>query len=152
MEAPRIDFTTRKTLEEYNQYAQGGKSTGYGFTYLLSQSTPPEKQLLSTRKLIAPLLTKGIRRGAEIISIDGENLIDGDPTVLNAGLLPSKLGETHTFVIKDLNSDTNRSVILQSSIITENPIHTYGIIEKIIQNWLPSAKHLCHDFSGTAIS
>jgi C-terminal processing protease CtpA/Prc len=128
--SPKDRFHYAENTEEYNQYAQKGKSTGYGFTYMLSQSTPPRKAIIVFSQIDSPAANMGIRRGAEIISIDGEKLIDGDPAILHAGLTPSELGENHTFVIKDLNSDTNRSVILQSSTITENPIHTYGIIEK----------------------
>ena len=128
--SPKDRFHYTQNTEDYNQYAQTGVSAGYGFTYILSQSIPPRRAIIIYSQIGSPAANKGIRRGAEIISIDGENLIDGDPAILNAGLTPSELGENHTFVIKDLNSDINRTINLQSSAITENPINTLGVIER----------------------
>jgi len=126
---PKDRFHYAENTAEYNQYAETGISAGYGFTYILSQRTPPRKAIIAYSQTNSPAANMGIGRGAEIISIDGESLIDGDPAVLNAGLLPLNLGENHTFVIRDLNSDMNRTVVLQSSEIVENPINTFGVIE-----------------------
>ena len=128
---PKDRFHYAENTAEYNQYTETGISAGYGFTYILTQRTPPRKAIIVYTQIDSPADNVGIQRGAEIISIDGENLIDGDPAVLNAGLIPSELGENHTFVIRDLNSDINRTVDLQSSAITENPINTFGVIQRV---------------------
>ena len=128
---PKDRFHYAENTAEYNQYTETGISAGYGFTYILSQRTPPRKAIIVYTQIDSPADNVGIQRGAEIISIDGENLIDGDPAILNAGLIPSELGENHTFVIRDLNSDINRTVDLQSSAITENPINTFGVIQRV---------------------
>ena len=128
---PKDRFHYAENTAEYNQYTETGISAGYGFTYILSQKTPPRKAIIVYTQIDSPADNVGIQRGAEIISIDGENLIDGDPAILNAGLIPSELGENHTFVIRDLNSDINRTVDLQSSAITENPINTFGVIQRV---------------------
>lgn len=128
---PKDRFHYAENTAEYNQYTETGISAGYGFTYILSQRTPPRKAIIVYTQIDSPAANVGIQRGAEIVSIDGENLIDGDPAILNSGLIPSELGESHTFVIRDLNSDINRTVNLQSSAITENPINTFGVIERV---------------------
>ena len=128
---PKDRFHYAENTAEYNQYTETGISAGYGFTYILSQRTPPRKAIIVYTQIDSPAANVGIQRGAEIISIDGENLIDGDPAVLNAGLIPIEPGEKHTFVIRDLNSDINRTVDLQSSAITENPINTFGVIQRV---------------------
>jgi C-terminal processing protease CtpA/Prc len=127
---PKDQFHYTQNTEEYIQYAQSGVTSGYGFNYILTQSTPPRKAKIIYSQINSPASIKEIRRGAEIISIDGEALIDGDADIINAGLKPSNPGETHTFVIKDLTSTTTRTVDLVSIAFTENPIHTNGIIKR----------------------
>ena len=127
---PKDQFHYTQNTEDYIQYAQSGVTAGYGFNYILTQPTPPRKAKIIYSQIDSPASKNEIRRGAEIISIDGEALIDGDSDIINAGLKPSNPGETHTFVIKDLSSTTTRTVDLVSIAFIENPIHTDGIINR----------------------
>jgi len=127
---PKDRFHYAQNSEEYNQYTETGVSAGYGFTYALVQSTPPRKIVIIYSESNSPAANNNIRRGAEIINIDGQAVIDGDPDILNAGLIPSKLGEYHTFVIKDLSKPSARTVVLQSSEIVTVPVHTHKIINQ----------------------
>lgn len=123
-------FHYAQNTKDYIQYTQSGITPGYGFTYTLTQSTPPRKAIIIYTQMNSPASVKGMRRGTEIISVDGEPLLNGDLGIINAGLMPSTLGEEHTFVIKDLNSSTTRTVVLESSAIIEYPIHTSSVIQK----------------------
>jgi carboxyl-terminal processing protease len=125
---PKDRFHYAQNTEEYNQYAETGVSAGYGFEYILLQNTAPRKAIIIYTEPNSPAADKNIQRGAEIISIDGEPVNYGDADILNAGLTPEKLGEYHSFEIKDLNSSTTRTVVLQSSEIVTVPVHTEKII------------------------
>jgi len=125
---PKDRFHYAQNSEEYNQYTETGVSAGYGFTYALVQSTPPRKAVIIFTEPNSPAALKNISRGAEIISIDNEAIVDGNPDILNAGLFPSIIGESHSFVIRDLNASSDRTVILQSAEITEVPVHTTTVI------------------------
>jgi C-terminal processing protease CtpA/Prc len=126
---PKDRFHYTNNTEKYNQYTETGVSAGYGFTYLLIQNKPPRKAVIIYSEPNSPAANNNIRRGAEIISIDGEPFANGDTDILNAGLIPEALGEYHTFEIKDLNALSTRTVVLQSSEIVTVPVHTQNIID-----------------------
>ena len=128
---PKDRFHYANNTEEYNQFAETGVSAGYGFTYLLIQSTPPRKAVIIYSEPNSPAENNNIRRGAEIMGIDGESFAYGNADILNAGLIPKTLGENHTFEIKDLNALSTRSVVLQSSEIVTVPVHTQKIINHV---------------------
>jgi len=126
---PKDRFHYTNNTEEYNQYTETGVSAGYGFNYLLIQSSPPRKAVIIYSEPNSPAANNNIRRGAEIISIDGEPFANGDSDTLNAGLIPEALGEYHTFEIRDLNALSTRTVVLQSSEIVTVPVHTQNVID-----------------------
>jgi len=125
---PKDRFHFAQNTQEYNQYTETGVSAGYGFEYVMLQSTPPRKGIVVYTEPNSPAANNNIRRGAEIISIDGEAVDHGNAKILNAGLMPKKLGEYHSFEIKDLNALSTRTVVLQSSEIVTVPVHTQKII------------------------
>lgn len=123
-------FHYARDTEEYEQYAESGISAGYGFTVSLIESSPPRKVVVVFTEPGSPAADKGIRRGAEIISVDGAAIANGNADILNAGLFPSALDEWHNFVIRDLNGTSDRPVTLQSSEITVQPVHTSTVIPR----------------------
>jgi C-terminal processing protease CtpA/Prc len=127
---PMDRFHYAQNTEEYNRYNQAGISAGYGFTYLRIQSTVPRKVLIIFSEPNSPAAANNITRGAEIISIDGEAMSTGNADILNAGLMPKTLGETHTFEILDLNATSTRTVVLKSSEIVTVPVHKQRIIDR----------------------
>ena len=87
--------------EDYRRRQSGGPSVGYGWTVDLIQSTPPRQAVVAFTyggSASADL----VERGAEILEIDGADLVNGnDVDTLNAGLFPQSAGETHTFKVRD---------------------------------------------------
>jgi len=126
---PKDRFHYANNTEEFNQYTESGISAGYGFEYILIQNTSSRKAIIIYSEPNSPAANNNIKRGAEIISIDGAAFANGNADILNAGLMPAKLGEYHTFVIKDLNATSTRTIVLQSSEIVTVPVHTRKIIE-----------------------
>jgi carboxyl-terminal processing protease len=127
---PKDRFHYAENTEEYNQYTETGVFAGYGFDFMFLQTTPPRKAIVIFSEPNSPASDNNIKRGTEIISVDGQAIDDGDADILNAGLFPEKLGEYHSFEIKDLNTLTTRTVVLQSSEIVTVPVHTQKIIER----------------------
>jgi len=123
-------FHYTENTEEYNQYAETGVSAGYGFTLSLIRNTPPRKAIIIYSEPNSPAANTNITRGAEVISVDGAAMVDGNPDILNAGLMPSTIGESHTFVIRDLNATSTRTVVLQSTETVTVPVHTTKLINQ----------------------
>lgn len=120
-------FHFTENTEEYNQYAEAGISAGYGAE--LKFLNYPRRLFIIYTESDSPARNANIGRGAEIISADGQltsGMFDSEEnfnTVINAAF-PSEIGQNHTFVIKDPNSTTNRTVTLQSASIAQQPVHT----------------------------
>jgi len=127
---PKDRFHYTWNTEQYKQLSESGISVGYGFTISLVPSSPPRKALIVFTEPNSPATTHNISRGAEIINIDGVSVSYGDADALNAGLFPSTTGESHSFVIRDLNASSNRTVTLQSAEITEVPVYKNQVISQ----------------------
>lgn len=88
---------------------------GYGINWALVATSPPRLLLVATVQPGSPAAAAGIARGAEILTIDGVNVVNGtDVDTLNAGISPGP-NETHTFSVLDLGAQTPRTVTLVSS-------------------------------------
>ncbi|MFQ3346198.1 MAG: carboxyl-terminal processing protease [Porticoccaceae bacterium] len=115
-------FHYSQNTEEYNQY-YAGVSAGYGVRFFIISSSPPRKIIVGYNEPNSPASEANLSRGAEIISIDGESIEDSDNVdALNAGLFPVALGETHTFVVRDLNATEDRTFTMVSAETTSVPV------------------------------
>jgi carboxyl-terminal processing protease len=101
-------------------------SAGYGAQWVLLATTPPRELVVAYTIPGYPAATNNLARGAEILTIDGVDLVNADDqtsvNTLNAGISPATVGESHTFTVKDLGSSTTRTVTLTSVNVTENPV------------------------------
>jgi carboxyl-terminal processing protease len=115
-------FHYRQNTEEYNQY-YAGVSAGYGVRFFIIASSPPREIIVGYNEPNSPASEANLSRGAEVISIDGESIEDSDNVdALNAGLFPVALGETHTFVVRDLNATEDRTFTMVSAETTSVPV------------------------------
>lgn len=71
-------------------------------------------------------------RGSRIIAIDGVDFINGnsqaDVDILNAGLFPDTVGESHTFVVRDPGAITNRSITLTAQNISTTAVNRVEVL------------------------
>jgi carboxyl-terminal processing protease len=99
---------------------------GYGVQWVLISSTPPRQLVVAYTIPNTPATAAGLSRGAEILTIDGVDLVNANDqtsiNTLNAGISPSAVGQSHTFGVRDLGSTTTRTVTLVSQSVTENPV------------------------------
>ena len=111
---------------DWLQQSQSGVSAGYGAEWAIKRGTPPREIVVAFVESNTPATTANLARGAEILEIDGVDVVNaGDQAsvdVLNAGLFPSATGESHTFLIRDLGSTQTREVTMLSSTITSDPV------------------------------
>jgi C-terminal processing protease CtpA/Prc len=106
--------------------SQGGQSFGYGFNISLVSAVPPRKAVVAYTDPGTPAATNSILRGAQIVSVDGVDVVNGSNTdVLNAGLFPDQAG-LHTFGVLDLGASTPRTVTLSAGTLTLVPVQKVG--------------------------
>ena len=92
-----------------------------------------------------------LARGAVVLEIDGIDVNTGDPAgidTLNAGLFPDGVGETHTFVVRDLGSQTSRTVTMTSAEITSTPVQNTSVLTQ--PNGDRVGYFILNDFIATA--
>ena len=122
--------------EQYNLLAESGISVGYGTSFKI---TSPEQRIFVTYTEAGSAAAQAsISRGAEIIAVNGVYLNNitsqQDVDTINNGLFPASVNETHTFVIRDLNANNDRSVTLTSAETTETPVYKNQIITQQDKN------------------
>ncbi len=114
--------------EEYFNLSRSGISAGYGVELAAISRFPPREIVVAYTQPNSPAANAGITRGARIISVDGELMVNGNADILNAGLSPKSLGEPHVFEIQDLNASSPRTVTLTSQQITLAPVQNVKTI------------------------
>jgi carboxyl-terminal processing protease len=121
------EFHFSQTTDSYEQ-SRSGTSSGYGVSWKAIATSPPRKFVASVVTPGSPAALAGVARGDEIVSIDGENFVSGNNVaVLNAGLFPSAVGQTHTFVLRSV-SGVNKNATLTSATVASRPVTEAGVI------------------------
>lgn len=105
--------------------SRSGQSYGYGFEIALLSSTPPRQAIVAFTDPGTPAASANISRGAQILTVDGVDLVNNGTQAgvdtLNAGLFPEAAG-SHTFTIRDLGASTTRMVTLAAGTQTSTPV------------------------------
>ena len=104
---------------------------GYGAEFVLLRASPPRDVRIAYTEPDSPAAAPNVNllRGAQILEIDGERVLDSDNIdVLNNGLFPRTVGEKHTFTVLDLGSQTPRTVTMTSMAITSHPVQNVKIL------------------------
>ncbi|HET6628188.1 MAG TPA: S41 family peptidase [Woeseiaceae bacterium] len=128
-EKDRFHFTI--PTEEWEQLSQSGVSVGYGALWSLIATSPPRKAVVAFVEPGSPATDPGVdlARGAEVIAVDDELVENGDPAILNAGLFPVEIGESHTFTILDQGASGTREITMTSEDITSIPVHNVKTVQ-----------------------
>ncbi len=126
--APKDKFHFTQDSQAYCQLSQGGVSAGYGAAWAILEASPPNREILvAYTEPNSPATANGVLRGARVLEIDGAAVSDGDAGVLNAGLFPSALNESHDFTIRDPDG-TVRIITLVSQQITNAMVQNTQVI------------------------
>lgn len=112
----------------WNALSSGGGTADYGVDWAAIASSPPRKWVAAVVTPGTPAASAGLLRGDSIISVDGTSFSNGSSTVLNAGLFPSVLGESHVFVVQAAGSTTTRSIKLVAGNVTAVPVQNVATL------------------------
>lgn len=120
---------TRTTADV--ESGNAGITYGYGISWSAIRTTPPRQFIAAVVDPGSPADMQGVRRGDSIVSIDGVSF--NDPTqagvnVLNRGLFPSVVGESHTFVLAPASGGATKTVALTSAQLSIQAVPTSGVI------------------------
>ncbi|MGE0114601.1 MAG: S41 family peptidase [Steroidobacteraceae bacterium] len=122
---PKDQFHFTYPTEVWVALSQAGVSSGYGAEWAVLSGTPPRVVQVAYTEPNSPAVSVNLTRGAKVLQVDGvsidSNTSSGVDT-LNAGLFPAGAGETHTFLIRELNG-TQRSIAMTSASVTSQPVY-----------------------------
>lgn len=128
--AKRDRFHYTQNTAEYEQLRSGGASASYGANFKLIEAAPPRLARITYVEPNSPAALAGLKRGTQIISIDGVDFETGSDTdTLNSGLYPKENGETHTFEIRHVAEAEILTVKLTSQVVTKSPVQNTRIID-----------------------
>lgn len=129
---PKDKFHFTYDTYEYYQLSQVGVSAGYGAQWVLLSATPPREILVAYTQPNSPASQVSLARGATVTSVDGYDIdvnTEAGVDALNAGLFPSTIGEQHTFTVRDLGADSDRTITMTTASITAAPVQNVRVID-----------------------
>jgi carboxyl-terminal processing protease len=130
--APEDKFHFTYATAKWEALSQNGVQAGYGAQWVIISGTPPRQVVVAYTETGSPAAAVNLARGAEVLQVDGVDLVNDNTTAgiatLNAGLTPATLNESHTFEILDLGAANPRTVIMVSANVTSNPVPSVGTI------------------------
>jgi len=125
---PKDRFHFTYDTAYWNSLSASGVEAGYGVQWVLAATTPPRELVVGFVQPGTPAADAGIARGAEVLAIDGVDLVNGsDVDTLNHGLSPPAAGESHSFVIRDGGASETRTVTLVSADISLAPVQRIAL-------------------------
>lgn len=120
-------------IAERPQLTRSGISVGYRASFAILRSSPPRQLLVAFTEPNTPETLVNLPRGAEILQIDGIDLVNASDQasvdIINAGLFPSEIGESHTFVITEVGATEDRSITMSSAEITKSPVQNTSTVD-----------------------
>jgi hypothetical protein len=132
---PKDRFHFTYPTDEWFALSQSGQEVGYGLQWaLISTDKLPRRAVIAYLEPSPPAATTsaGLSRGVEVVTVDGVDLANDNTQAgvakINAGLFPSAAGESHAFVVRELNGST-RTVNLQAAVITTSPVPTTKVLQ-----------------------
>ncbi len=126
---PKDKFHFINKTSDWIAFSQGGVSAGYGAQFSVIQAGTPRVVVVAYIDPNTPAAMNNLSRGEQIITVDGADVINGnDIATLNNGLFPTDIGQSHTFVLLELDGVTQRTVTMTSANITSTPVQHAGVI------------------------
>jgi carboxyl-terminal processing protease len=121
---PKDKFHFTYDTDDWIALSQGGVSAGYGASFEVLAPAPPRRIVVAYVEENSPAFGV-LQRGDEVLLVDGADAVNGGTSaivgVLNAGLFPADVNETHTFRVRG-NDGIARDVTLVSQEITSAPV------------------------------
>jgi carboxyl-terminal processing protease len=128
----RFHFTYATSVWE--QLSESGVQAGYGANFVVIAGTPPREVVVAYTEpgSAAAIPPASLARGAKLLSIDGVDLVNASDqasvNILNAGLSPQTVGESHTFSVLDAGAAAPRTITMVSADVTSTPVQNVQTI------------------------
>ncbi|WP_412727634.1 S41 family peptidase [Alteromonas sp. D210916BOD_24] len=129
---PKDNFHFSSPTQQYNELAQSGVSSGYGFEWEFGQTYPPRQLTVRFTEPDSPAALAEIPRGAKLRTINGIDFVNNNTQagvdIINASLFPSESGTTVDFEF-ELIDGTTVTTTLTSGDIDVAPVQNVKILD-----------------------
>ncbi len=126
------EFHFYQDTASFEASSQTGVVGGYGASFAFLQNTPPRNLVVAYLQASSPAANAGLLRGTRILSVDGIDLVNNNTAsgvaILNAGISPTRPGETHTFSVLDSGAAAPRTITMVSANIAIAPVQNVKTI------------------------
>lgn len=119
---PKDQYHFTYTTAEWEALSNSGSSVGFGFQLALLSNRPPRSAVVAYSDPGTPAVANNIGRGAQILQVNGVNVLDGSPDVLNEGLFSPITGKQYTFTLQDQGSASTRTVTMTAGAVISTPV------------------------------
>ena len=120
------------TSADWDKLSTSGIELGYGVTWTSSGATAPRTWQASIIEPGSPAAAAGLRRGDQLIQIDGVDFINATDTAsvekINGALFPVTAGESHSFIVKRGGANLP-PVTLQAKDVTALSVKNTKVID-----------------------
>jgi len=114
---------------EWESFSGSGVSAGYGAEFAVIKGAPPRVVVVAYVEPNSPASSNNLSRGEKLLTVDGVDVINSNNVdALNAGTFPSDIGQSHTFVLLELDGVTQRTVTMTSASITSTPVQHASVV------------------------
>lgn len=132
--ADKDNFHFSVNTEEWESRIGSGESTGYGAEFLINNQADPRTVTVFNTEPNSPATASAVnmQRGTRILSIDGVDINSREEqgiAILNAGLFPTVLNQTHSMTIQNLNEDQPRTISISATTVTSTPVQHVTTID-----------------------
>jgi hypothetical protein len=124
---PKDKFHFTIPSDEWFKLSQSGISAGYGAEWVFLSAALPGEVVVAFTEPNSPATANGLARGTEVLFAAGVELINvnsqADFDTVIAALFPSKAGEQHDFIVRDLDG-TQHPISMTSADVTLTPVQS----------------------------
>lgn len=128
---PKDRFHFTYSTADWLSLSQSGVEAGYGAEWAVVSPLPPRRIVVAyTHPGSQAASNAALSRGAEVLSIDGVNVVTASTQAavetFLAGLYPETVGETHTLVLRD-RFGVQHTTTVTSAAVTKTPVPTSSV-------------------------
>ncbi len=106
--------------------SQSGVDVSYGVDFAVLASTPPRRIVVSAVEPGSMAEAMGVMRGAEVVFVDAVDAVNDNTATgvatLNAGIFPSKAGESHALSLRAPGAAGSTTFTLRADALVRNPV------------------------------
>ena len=116
---------------EWDKLTNSGIELGYGLTWSSGSATAPRTWRVAIVEPGSPAAAAGLRRGDQLITIDGVDFVNGSDTAtvekINAALFPATPGASHSFTLR--RGGETVAVTMQAQEVTALSVKNTKVID-----------------------